>query len=150
AAQTFTDITSSLPADFAIDQRNQCASVLLPPAQDQKVMILGGGDPGINAVDMIDLKAATPTYQSMASMHHERIHLNAVLLPDRTVFVSGGETTAEHADTAALQSEIYHPTTNTWTLGATATVPRMYHSIAMLLPDGRVITAGSNPEANNV
>ena len=26
----------------------------------------------------------------------------------------------------------------------------MYHSIALLLPDGRVLTAGSNPEANDV
>jgi hypothetical protein len=53
----------------------------------------------------------------------------------------------ETASEAALQAEIYHPASNTWTLAAKATVPRMYHSIAMLLPDGRVITAGSNPEA---
>lgn len=149
-AQSYTPMTAGIPASFDLDHRDQSASVLLPPAQDQKVMIMGGGDPGINAVHTIDLKAATAVYHAVARMHYNRIHLNAVLLPDRTVFVSGGETNSEKATTAALQSEIYHPSTNTWTLGATASVPRMYHSIAMLLPDGRVITAGSNPEANTV
>ncbi len=150
ATQSFTPMTTGIPASFDLDHRDQSASVLLPPAQDQHVMIIGGGDPGINAVHTIDLKLATPAYLAIAPMHYRRIHLNAVLLPDRTVFVCGGETNSEQATTAALQSEIYHPNTNTWALGATATVPRMYHSIAMLLPDGRVITAGSNPEANTV
>ena len=34
---------------------------------------------------------------------------------------------------------------NTWTRAAKALVARMYHSIALLLPDGRVLAAGSNP-----
>jgi galactose oxidase-like protein len=33
-----------------------------------------------------------------------------------------------------------------WSAAATATVPRFYHSVALLLPDGRVATAGSNPD----
>jgi Galactose oxidase-like, Early set domain len=68
-----------------------------------------------------------------------------VILPDRTVHVSGGSLRAEDPSSAVLQSEIYHPATNTWSDAATATVPRLYHSVALLLPDGRVITAGSNP-----
>jgi hypothetical protein len=69
---------------------------------------------------------------------------NAVILPDRTVFVSGGGAMEDPAS-AVLESEIYDPAANTWLRGAVATVPRLYHSIAVLLPDGRVITAGSNP-----
>jgi hypothetical protein len=45
-----------------------------------------------------------------------------------------------------LQSEIYDPATDTWTLTAASSVPRLYHSTAVLLPDGRVVTAGGNPE----
>jgi hypothetical protein len=45
-----------------------------------------------------------------------------------------------------LESEIYDPAAGTWTAAATATVPRLYHSVALLLPDGRVATAGSNPD----
>jgi hypothetical protein len=78
-------------------------------------------------------------------MHHARFHVNAVLLPDRSVLVSGGNGTNEDAPTAVLESEIYHPDTNPWSLAAKAQVAQMYHSIALLLPDGRVLAAGSNP-----
>ena len=77
-----------------------------------------------------------------------RIHLNAVLLPDRTVFVSGGAIIHEETGVspiARLQSEIYDPAADTWKPGAVASVIRMYHSVALLLPDGRVLTASGNP-----
>lgn len=127
------------------NNRDQSFSVLLPPAQDQKVMIIGGGDPATNAVSVANLSAAIPAYTPAAPLHHARMHLNAVLLPDRTVFVSGGSEHGENISTAVRQSEIYDPATSAWTVAATATVPRVYHSVALLLPDARVITAGSNP-----
>jgi hypothetical protein len=108
-------------------------------------MILGGGDPAIDKVHLIDLKAASPAYVTGPSLHRARFHVNAVLLPDRTVLVSGGNGQSESAPTAVLDSEIYNPATNSWTLAAKAQVARMYHSIALLLPDGRVLAAGSNP-----
>jgi hypothetical protein len=74
------------------------------------------------------------------------MHLNAVLLPDRTGFVSGGSPKQESEPLARLQSEIYDPATDTWRAMATATVPRLYHSTAVLLADGRVVAAGGNPE----
>lgn len=142
------------------DLRNQSASVLLPPAQDQRVMIIGGGaandtDPrkATDSVAVIDLTAAQPAFHPAAPMHNSRVHLNAVLLPDRTVFVSGGASQhennqlgiAEQPGQARRQAEIYDPATNTWRVVASATVARMYHSVALLLPDGRVVTAGNNP-----
>lgn len=156
------NMTPSEVNSFDLDRRDQSASVLLPPAQEQKVMIIGGGgledlgnppDPntnreiGIGKVHIVDLKNANPTYRQVASMHFPRMHLNAVLLPDRTVLVSGGEALVEDKDQAALKAEIYDPSRDTWKVAAEATVPRMYHSIAILLPDARVITAGSNPES---
>jgi FtsP/CotA-like multicopper oxidase with cupredoxin domain len=148
--EAFAPMASGIPASFDLDHRDQSATVLLPPAQSQEIMIMGGGDPGIKAVHRIKPLATTPKFTAAASLHFDRIHLNAVLLPDRTVFVSGGEKKSEQAATAALESEIYDPVAGTWRLAAKATVPRMYHSIALLLPDGRVLTAGSNPEANTV
>lgn len=133
--------------------RNQSASVLLPPAQDQKVMIIGGGPQGkedktdaTDKVSIVDLKAANPVYVAAAPMQLPRLHLNAVLLPDRTVFVTGGSLKQEDTPLARLQAEIYDPATNTWSLMGEATVPRLYHSTALLLPDGRVVAAGGNPE----
>ena len=131
--------------------RNQSASVLLPPAQDQRAMLIGGGtgEEGIDAtavVDVIDLKAAQPQFHPAAPLNLPRTHLNAVLLPDRTVLATGGGLKREFRPTATLQPEIYDPETDTWTIGAPSTVARLYHSVAVLLPDGRVAAAGGNPE----
>jgi hypothetical protein len=132
------------------DYGNQSASVLLPPAQDQKVMIIGGGnDSGMatNRVNIINLNASSPTYTAGPSLINARMHHNAVLLPDRTVFVCNGSRINEDVGQSTLPAEIYNPATNTWTAVETPNVNgRVYHSVALLLPDGRVVTAGGNPD----
>ncbi len=131
--------------------RNQAASVLLPPAQDQRVMIIGGGGADIHAIGttattaIADLTAATPVYTPGPPLHHARMHLCATLLPDRTVLVNGGSGMEESHEHASPHAEIYHPRTNTWRGAAASRVDRLYHSVALLMPDGRVVTAGSNP-----
>jgi hypothetical protein len=147
---------TTVPDLLEPDMRNQSASVLLPPAQQQRVMIIGGGPVGkpdktdaVDAVSIVDLNTANPAYQQGAPIGLPRLHLNAVLLPDRTVFVSGGSLKQEDEPLARLQGEIYDPATNTWSLMAAATVPRLYHSTALLLPDGRVVAAGGNPEGGH-
>jgi len=132
--------------------RNQAASVLLPPAQDQRVMIVGGGgwDPhGVNTTTattaIVDLTEPHPVYVPGPVLHHARMHLCAVLLPDRTVVVCGGSGMEEDRHHVSPHAEIYHPDTNTWRGAAASRVPRLYHSVALLMPDGKVVTAGSNP-----
>jgi len=133
--------------------RNQSSSVLLPPAQDQKVMIIGGGPEdetttATGCTEQISLAAGPNTFHLAMPLSLPRMHLNAVLLPDRTVLVSGGAIKHEaekQKPVPRLQAEIYHPDTDTWTPAATAAVSRMYHSVALLLPDGTVVTACGNP-----
>ncbi|MFD3929577.1 galactose oxidase-like domain-containing protein, partial [Streptomyces sp. NPDC058614] len=129
--------------------RNQSASVLLPPAQEQKVMLIAGGPEDVSnatgSTAIADLSVPNPQYRPAAQISLPRMHLNAVLLPDRTVFVSGGALKRESHTVPRLQSEIYDPATDTWRIGATATIPRLYHSVALLLPDGRVVTTCGNP-----
>ena len=84
-----------VPAIVDSALRNQSSSVLLPPAQDQRVMIIGGGpaDDRTSATgitEIVQLDQPNPAYQLAMPLSLPRIHLNAVLLPDRTVFVSGG------------------------------------------------------------
>ena len=50
-----------------------------------------------------------PQFRPGAAMSLPRMHLNAVLLPDRTVFVSGGALAREDREVAWLESEIYDP-----------------------------------------
>ena len=72
----------------AQSHRNQAASVLLPPAQDQRVMLIGGGAAdaaahataeAINNVNVIDLAANQPQYRDTAPLQYARMHHNAVL-----------------------------------------------------------------------
>jgi hypothetical protein len=146
-ATTFVD---GLPFPRA---RNQSASVLLPPAQDQRVMVIGGGPADMHdmtgataSTAVVDLTAAAPAYMPAADLNMARMHLCATLLPDRTVLVNGGAMMEETAAEAALAAEIFHPATGEWRMAADSRVPRLYHSVAVLLPDGRVVTAGSNPQ----
>ena len=137
-----------------LDDRDQCSSVLLPPAQDQKIMIIGGGkenNPAIADVDVVDVTADPLTYHPVAPLKSPRKHSNATLLPDRTVLVTGGSERGEQAPLATNRAEIFDPAhpENGWTELAQAQITRMYHSVALLLPDGRVITAGGNPDRGN-
>jgi hypothetical protein len=142
------------------DRCNQCASVLLPPAQSQKVMILGGGPDDetetTDRVQIVDLSAANPQYGPRKRLNFDRMHVNAVLLPDRTVLATGGGGTREASAIKGqidpqpvrerLVAEIFNPDTEAWRSVASATVARLYHSVALLLPDGRVVAAGGNPD----
>ncbi len=132
--------------------RNQAASLLLPPAQDQRVMLLGGGGfdmhspaPALADARIVVTTAANPEYVAAPPMDHARMHLSAVLLPDRTVLATGGSGMEEMAHAAPAHAEIFDPATGMWMHTAPCRVPRLYHSIALLTPDGKVITAGSNP-----
>lgn len=95
---------------------------------------------------MADLGAAQPHFEAAEPLCFPRLHLNAVLLPDRTVLVTGGSLKQEDQPLARLQAELFDPATGHWTPVARAKVPRLYHSTALLLPDGRVVAAGGNPD----
>lgn len=148
--------TEPVPDLLDPDVRNQSASVLLPPAQDQRVLICGGGPVGkadqtdaTDAVSIVDLSGPDPHYVPAAPMGLPRLHLNAVLLPDHTVYAGGGSLKQEDQPLARLEAEIYDPATDAWTVMAASSVARLYHSTALLLPDGRVVAAGGNPEGGN-
>lgn len=143
---------TDVPGLTAPDMRNQSASVLLPPAQLQRVMLVGGGGadmhnqgPAVPDTALVDLAGPAPAYRPGPALHHGRMHLCAVLLPDRTVLVTGGSQMEEMAGMAAPHAEVFDPVTETWHAAAASRVPRLYHSVALLLPDGRVMSAGSNP-----
>jgi hypothetical protein len=119
-----------------------------------KVLIAGGLDPSsgsarlaTNTAEIIDLNQPSPEWQFTGSMKYGRVHLNGTLLPDGTVLVTGG-TQKGFSDLggAAMAAELFDPATGTWTEMASMQVPRLYHSTAFLLPDGRVVTTGNNDE----
>jgi hypothetical protein len=130
--------------------RDQGNSILLPPAQDQRVMVIGGGGSpsATQHTDIIDLSGgpAGATFHPGPDLTKARGLCNSVILPDRTVLITGGGLHGETRADAVHLAEIYDPATNTMRPVAEASVSRLYHSTALLLPDGRVVTAGSNPD----
>jgi hypothetical protein len=142
-----TSTMTGIPGLSHPAERDQSTSVILPPAQRQRFMIMGGGDfntGGVNATSIVDLLSKSPAFVNGPSMIYPRMHLNATLLPDRTVFVNGGG--EMHESDPVLASEIYSPSKHTWREVASQSVSRLYHSLALLLPDGRVLSAGGNQD----
>ncbi len=135
--------TSSFPL------RDYGSSVLY---DEGKVLIVGGGGsrggsaPPTNTAQVIDLNAPAPAWRAVAPMAIGRRHLNATLLPDGTVLVNGGTSGAgfDNPVGAVFAAELWNPAAETWTTLASAVIPRLYHSAALLLPDGRVLTTGGN------
>lgn len=77
-------------------------------------------------------------------MNYARAFANGVAMPDGKVFVVGGQVDAEPFSdaTSQLTPELYNPATNSWAQMAPISMPRNYHSTALLLPDGTVFNGG--------
>jgi len=83
-------------------------------------------------------------------MASPRRQLNATLLADGTVMVNGGTSITGFTEEAGavFAAERWNPATGTWSAMASQQVIRVYHSSAALLPDGRVLSAGSGEGSN--
>ncbi|UUS33025.1 kelch motif-containing protein [Streptomyces changanensis] len=137
------------------DQLETSASLLLPPVQDQRLMVLGGGGVGESPLStprtaIIDLKEESPVFRPGPSLPQGTRYLSSVLLPDDTVFTTGGSSDYRGRGASdVLKAQFYDPAAGTFRPAADPTVGRNYHSEALLLPDGRVATFGSDPLFGN-
>lgn len=124
---------------------------------DDKVVYFGGGGAGPcpdnlprRTGEWVDLAAATPVWKAIAPMVFGRRQLNATILADGTVLITGGTSRCGFTDEAGavFAAERWAPDGGTdgqgaWTTMANASVVRVYHSTTALLPDGRVLSTGS-------
>jgi regulation of enolase protein 1 (concanavalin A-like superfamily) len=142
-------------ADSNYGTRNWGSSVMY---DDGKVLLVGGnpcdfyvkcGALPTATAEIIDLNSSTPAWNYTGSMvtGGRKLH-NATLLADGKVLVTGGSRGPEDPNTQpqnpAYESELWDPAAGTWTQMANITVRRTYHSIALLLPDARVLSAGGD------
>ena len=77
-------------------------------------------------------------------MEFPRAFHNSVVLPDGSVFVTGGMEYPHpfYDDHSVLAPELWSPVTKTFKTLNPMSVPRNYHSVAILLPDATVFSAG--------
>lgn len=109
-----------------------------------KILVAGGGI-STNTAEVIDTNGATPTATPTGSMAYGRRQNNLTVLADGTVLVTGGNSSgATYVDLNAgvYAAELWSPATGQWTTLASMRETRQYHSTALLLPDGRVLSAG--------
>jgi hypothetical protein len=92
----------------------------------------------------LNMNEAGAIWQPTSSMSFARSFLNLTNLPDGTVLATGGGTDKSgfNDNNAVLAPEDWNPGTGAWTTYAPMSAPRLYHSVAVLLPDGRVYVAG--------
>jgi hypothetical protein len=149
-----------LPGDYRT-YPNTGGSVLLPLSSSNNwnpdIVVCGGGayqditsptDPSCGRIQPL---SASPAWE-MDSMPEGRGMVEGTLLPDGTVlWLNGGSQGAQGfglCTNPALEALLYTPTKalgERWSTLASSTIPRLYHSIALLLLDGTVMVAGSNP-----
>ncbi|MCW5933297.1 MAG: DUF1929 domain-containing protein [Fimbriimonadia bacterium] len=139
-----------------------------------RVMVVGGDNGAVNNNVTNSTEIMTFGHSNSLSiasglqMNAHRMHVNTVLLPTGDVLAVGGINsrveTWEYPDNVVFATELYpmHPSTGQthWkNLAPSPTIDqdgdgisdgtRVYHSTALLLPDGRVLTAGSATKDSN-
>ena len=113
--------------------------------------VMGHGDErGSNLSYTVDISGAVPVAAPAQPMQTPRRFSNAVILPSGEVMAIGGNTSGEKFSDngSVLTPEIWNPSTGQWRNAANMSVPRNYHSLAFLLPDGRVWSGGGGLAGN--
>jgi len=118
---------------------------------DEGKLLMAGGAanntstaPGTNQAAIIDLTGSSAQKINLTPMRYSRKFNNGVILPTGEVLIVGGNTSGtEFSDQGTiLTPEIWNPTTRAWRSVADHSVPRNYHSVALLMTDGRVWSGG--------
>jgi hypothetical protein len=109
-----------------------------------KILVAGGGSSSTDA-RVIDVNGGTPQVSATAPMAYGRRQHNLTVLADGTVLATGGNSSGAglvDLNNGVYPAELWSPATGTWQTLAAMQVTRQYHSTALLLPDGRVLSAG--------
>ena len=109
-----------------------------------KTLVAGGGSSSNSAL-VIDTNGATPQVSPTSPMAFGRRQHNLTLLADGSVLATGGNSTGASLidmNGGVYNAERWDPVTGQWTTLAAQAVTRQYHSTALLLPDGRVLSSG--------
>jgi hypothetical protein len=140
ATQTWS-VVDPLPVDGG------SAAMFLPGKVIKSGTSTNPDDPVVPAAPttyVLDTTQPTPTWRQTASMALARSFHTLTVLPDGNVLATGGGPTTDAIglSSAIKEAELWSPVTETWTTMAKMQTPRLYHSTALLLPDGRVLVAG--------
>jgi galactose oxidase len=135
----------------ASDGDSMCGNAVMYDAVAGNILTVGGSPDYQNAgattaVHIITIgdPGSTPQVTTLGGMAYPRIFHNSVVLPDGTVFISGGQSIGSpFSDTnVEFTPELWNPATNQFTQLVPNSTPRVYHSFALLMQDGTVMAGG--------
>ncbi|RIA99734.1 Copper radical oxidase [Glomus cerebriforme] len=144
-------------------------SIMLPLSPDTyykpEIMVCGGNklyevtSPAEASCGRLDLSVANPAWEMDNFGGTGRVMPDSTFLVDGSIlFVNGaGQGFAGYRkggganalwvnENPVLFPYLYDPFGKTYKALAASTIPRMYHSVSTLIPDGTVLIAGSNPQ----
>jgi len=150
------------PAGVREKQAAMCGIAVMYDAEAGEILTAGGapqyeyycrndhsipyGKPASRNAFIITLNETNKnaTVTPVQKLNKARTFLNAVVLPNGETFVAGGMEKGEpwNDDTAVFTPETWSPISRTWTPMAPNSIPRTYHSFALLLQDATVLVGG--------
>jgi hypothetical protein len=139
--------------------RHYGASFLLPlhnlSSEKGKILVVGGSptsdDYAVTSCQIIDYDAsstAVPVIRTVSSTTYRRKFMSPVTLPNGKFVVFGGTEIGTNETAPVRTPEMFDPVTESWQVLPASSVARVYHSTALLLPDGRVWVAGGMRQSN--
>jgi hypothetical protein len=139
-------------------QRSYGTSVILPlqniAEEKGRILVCGGSEktsyPALatNSAEILEPSGFKINSRFIKSMKYQRRYCNPVLLPTGQVIIFGGTRENNDLSLAVYNPEMFDPVTEGWSELPPHSVPRFYHSGAILLLDGRVWTAGCSYSAS--
>ena len=121
------------------------AGLMLPggPNGSSRVMMVGGLQSGtaVTSTEKYDYSNPAGGWSYGHPMPTQRAHMNVVQVPDGSAYGIGGNSSGLY-NVGQYETMKYDPTNDTWTNMAVQSPRRGYHSTAVLLPDGRIMSAG--------
>jgi YVTN family beta-propeller protein len=123
---------------FASNYRASDASAAM--FRPGRILQFGGNSNGALVIDIT--AGGTPVLTPTGSMSSQRRLVNATVLPNGRVLATGGSQVNNQLTGVNNSAEIWDPTTGLWTRGPDGQRARLYHSMSLLLPDGRVLVGG--------
>ena len=109
-----------------------------------KILVAGGGSSTRDS-RVVNINGAAPLTTQTQSMAFGRRQNNLTVLADGSVLATGGNSSGAglvDLNNGVYAAERWNPATGLWTTLAAESVTRQYHSTAILLPDGRVLSSG--------
>jgi len=109
-----------------------------------KVLVAGGG-PSSKDARVVDVNGASPQTSATAPMAFGRRQHNLTVLADGSVLATGGNSSGAglvDLNAGVYPAELWNPATGQWRTLAAMQITRQYHSTALLLADGRVLSSG--------